>query len=55
MEPLVTVHDENILEVPEGFGQGARDVLVELMELAAPEGLKVPLVAEGKCMSRWQK
>ena len=48
---ILQIHDELILEGPEGEAEKAAALLVEEMESAAQ--LKVPLVAECKIAKNW--
>jgi DNA polymerase I-like protein with 3'-5' exonuclease and polymerase domains len=59
--PLNEVHDELIYEIEQGYGEillaKCEDVMSRVLE-DKQTGLnlcRVPIVAEGKCMQRWEK
>lgn len=49
--PVLQIHDELILEVPEQNASVAKDILVRLMENAVP--LNVPLHVDARCAATW--
>lgn len=59
--PLITVHDELILEVEEGYGEMVRGQVVEVFERVMEDRetgenrCRVKVAADGKVMSRWEK
>ena len=59
--PLMTVHDELILEVQEDYGEWARDEVVSVFENVMTDRksgerlFRVPVKANGVVMQRWEK
>ncbi len=49
--PVLQIHDELILEVPERNASVAKDILVRIMETAVP--LQVPLHVDARCAATW--
>lgn len=60
-QPLMTIHDELLLEVEEEYGQLAKEMMVSvfenvLVDRVTGENLcRVPIKAEGTLMKRWGK
>lgn len=59
--PLMTIHDELLTEVEEGYGEIAKAYLVDAFENVLTDRetgerlLRVPVKADGKVMARWGK
>ena len=59
--PLMTIHDELLVETDEEYGELAKEMMVSvfenvLVDKQSGENLcRVPIKAEGKIMSRWEK
>lgn len=60
-QPLITVHDEGIWEVEEGYGEVFKDQVERIFgnvltdHETGEEYCSVPILAEGKVMERWEK
>jgi DNA polymerase I len=59
--PVLTVHDELMVEVEEGYGEMVKDEMVRLMSMVMTDRTtgenlcKVPVKADGKVLRRWTK
>jgi len=54
-QPLMTVHDELLLEVDEDWAEVVREVVVGMFENVLRGECSVPIKADGKVMERWEK
>ena len=59
--PLMTVHDEMLVEVEDGYGETVKLMMEEVMsrvmtdKTTGEELCLVPIKADGKVMTRWVK